>query len=175
VLRAFIGSIKLTSGEYSIRLYIEPEKGTADSGDVELDIPDLFVVIGEAAKNCETSVALLIDELQYFHEKELGALIMALASSVVVTRLDQNFFRVRFDRLKPGEKKLLQAIAELGEGPYRKSEVAETMGLKVTSLSPRRASLIQKGMIYSPEYGEIAFTVPMFDDFMRRAMPNLDR
>ncbi len=78
VLRAFIGSIKLSCGEYSIGLDIEPEKGTADSGDMELDLPDLFVVIGEAAKNCGTAIASLIDELQYFDEKELGALIMAM-------------------------------------------------------------------------------------------------
>ena len=78
VLRAFIGAIKVSVGDYSFGLDIEPEKGTADSGDMELDLPDLFTVIGEAAKNCGTSVALLIDELQYFDEKELGALIMAI-------------------------------------------------------------------------------------------------
>ncbi len=85
---------------------------------------------------------------------------MQKASTVVGPRLDQNFSRVRYDRLKPGEKKLVRAMAELGEGPYRMGDVAETIGLKVTSLGPRRASLIKKGMIYSPNYGEIAFTVP---------------
>ncbi len=279
VLRAFIGAIKVSVGDFSFGLDIEPEKGTADSGDLELDLPDLFVVIGEAAKNCGTSVAILIDELQYFDEKELGALIMAMhklqqkqlpfvllgaglpilprlagdsksyaerlfnfpqigalnvvdaakalqqpaaesgvtfldealeevyrltqgypyfiqewgyqcwntavstpididvaqqASSIVLPRLDQNFFRVRFDRLKPGEKKMLRFMAELGPGPYRMGDLSEIMKTKVTSLGPRRASLIQKGMIYSPAYGEVDFTVPMFDSFMRRAMPETD-
>ncbi len=277
VLRAFIGAVKVSVGDYSFGLDIEPEKGTADSGDMELDLPDLFTVIGEAAKNCGTSVALLIDELQYFDEKELGALIMAIhklqqkqlpfvllgagspilprlagdsksyaeqlfnfpqigalnpldaakalqqpaeltsvafstealdevyrltkgfpyfiqewgyqclntattnpidlevvriASSIVLPRLDQNFFRVRFDRLKPGEKKMLRFMAELGPGPYRMGDLAERMKTKVTSLGPRRSSLIQKGMIYSPAYGEVDFTVPMFDTFMLRAMPD---
>lgn len=279
VLRAFIGAIKVSVGDYSFGLDIEPEKGTADSGDMELDLPDLFIVIGEAAKNSGASVALLIDELQYFNEKELGALIMAMhklqqkqlpfvllgaglpilprlagqsksyaerlfnfpqigalnsvdaakalqqpaeqsgvtftiealdevyrltkgypyfiqewgyqcwntadanpieinvvqhASSIVLPRLDQNFFRVRFDRLKPGEKKMLRFLAELGPGPYRMGDLSERMKTKVTSLGPRRASLIKKGMIYSPAYGEVDFTVPMFDSFMLRAMPETD-
>ena len=96
------------------------------------------------------------------------------ASSIVLPRLDQNFFRVRFDRLKPGEKKMLRFLAELGPGPYRMGDLSERMKTKVTSLGPRRASLIKKGMIYSPAYGEVDFTVPMFDSFMLRAMPETD-
>jgi len=90
---------------------------------------------------------------------------------VTVDRLDQNFFRVRFDRLSNGEKALLRAMAELGSGPYKLGDVAEMMGLKPNSLSPRRAKLINKGMVYSPEHGEIDFTVPLFDAFMRRSVP----
>ena len=63
-------------------------------------------------------------------------------------------------------------MAELGPGPYRMEDLAERMKTKVTSLGPRRSSLIQKGMIYSPAYGEVDFTVPMFDSFMLRAMPD---
>lgn len=86
--------------------------------------------------------------------------------------LDGNFFRVRFDRLTNGEKDLLRAMAELGVGPYKMGDVAEVMKLQVGSLSPRRAKLINKGMIYSPQHGEVAFTVPLFDDFMRRSIPD---
>jgi hypothetical protein len=87
--------------------------------------------------------------------------------------LDQNFFRVRFDRLTPREKDYLRAMAELGAGPHRTGDIAAVFGAKSTALGPVRANLIAKGMIYSPEYGAMAFTVPLFDAFMRRAIPNL--
>ena len=90
-----------------------------------------------------------------------------------ILRLDENFFRVRFDRLAPGEKTFLRAMAELGEGPYRIGDIAELLGIKVGSLSPRRAKLIHKGMIYSPTHGDLAFTVPLFNKFMRRARPTM--
>ena len=73
----------------------------------------------------------------------------------------------------PGEKTFLRAMAELGEGPYRIGDIAELLGIKVGSLSPRRAKLIHKGMIYSPTHGDLAFTVPLFNKFMRRAIPTM--
>jgi len=88
----------------------------------------------------------------------------------IIRRLDQNFFKVRFDRLTPKEKECLRAMAELGVGPYRLGDVAQILGIKPGRLSPVRASLIGKGMVYSPEHGLLAFTVPLFDEFMRRAM-----
>jgi DNA-binding MarR family transcriptional regulator len=87
--------------------------------------------------------------------------------------LDQNFFRVRFDRLTSAEKAFLRAMAELGAGPYRLADIANVMKSKTTSLSPLRAKLIKKGMIYSPSYGDMAFTVPLFDEFMIRVIPIL--
>ena len=83
----------------------------------------------------------------------------------------QNFFRVRFDRLTPSEKRFLRAMAELGPDAHRTSDIADKLGVKVTSLGPVRAKLIRKGMVYSPAHGDMAFTVPLFDEFMRRAMP----
>lgn len=62
-------------------------------------------------------------------------------------------------------------MAELGAGPYRTGDIAEKLGVKITTLGPVRASLIKKGMVYSPSHGEMAFTVPLFDEFMRRAVP----
>ncbi len=277
VLRSFIGGLKVTVNEITFGLDIDPEKGAADSGDLEIDLPNLFVAIGEAAENRNTAVAVFMDEIQYFGAKELAALIMAMhkvqqqqlpvvllgaglpilpglagesksyaerlfnfpevgalsetdaakalqdpakaigsafepaaleeiyrltkgypyfvqewgyqswnrassspitveivrnATADVIPRLDQNFFRVRFDRLTPSEKNFLRAMAGLGSGPHRTSDIAETLKVRVTSLGPVRAKLIKKGMIYSPAYGEIAFTVPLFDEFMVRAIPN---
>lgn len=92
-----------------------------------------------------------------------------LAARDVQRRLDENFFRVRMDRLTPAEKKYLVAMAELGPGPHRSGDVAAKLKVKVESVAPRRSGLIQKGMVYSPAHGDTAFTVPMFDDFLRRS------
>jgi hypothetical protein len=275
VLKSFISSVKVTFDEVPVGLNLEPEKGTADSGDLELDLPDLLEVVAQAAQARGRSVALLIDEVQYFSEKELSALIMAMhrmqqrqlplvllgaglpilprlagnsksyaerlfnfpiigalgvedaakaielpilsegaaiepsavaaiaaitqgypyfiqewgyvvwnlaedspitltvveqAKAHTLQRLDENFFRVRFDRLANNEKVFLRAMAGLGEGPYRMSDIAEAVGVELKSLSPRRAKLLNKGMIYSPAYGQLAFTVPLFGDFLKRVM-----
>ena len=276
VLRSFLGALKLEFQDFSFGLDIDPEKGSADSGDLEIDLPNLFVAVGEAAEERKSAVAIFIDEIQYFSQKELGALIMAMhkvqqrqlplvllgaglpilpglagesksyaerlfnfpdigalseedsakalrdpakaagvvfeedalaeihrltqgypyflqewgyqswnvaeaspitrsivkvATDKVIPRLDQNFFRVRFDRLTPSEKNFLRAIAHLGPGPQRTSDIADALGVKISSLGPVRAKLIKKGMIYSPAHGDIAFTVPLFDEFMVRAIP----
>jgi hypothetical protein len=86
--------------------------------------------------------------------------------------LDDGFFKVRFDRCTPAEKKYMRALAELGPGPHRSSDVAEVLKMKISSCAPTRSALIRKGMIYSPAYGDTAFTVPLFDDYLRRAMPD---
>ena len=85
-----------------------------------------------------------------------------------IRKLDESFFRVRFDRTTPAERDYMRCLAELGEGPQRSADVATALGRRATSLGPVRDSLIKKGMIYSPEYAQIAFTVPLFDEFMRR-------
>ncbi len=279
VLRSFIGVLKVQVGEVTFGLDIDPEKGSADSGDIEIDLPNLFVAVAEAAEERRSAVALLIDEIQYFNQKELGALIMAMhkvqqrqlplvllgaglpilpglagesksyaerlfsfpnigalseadaakalrepaqaagvvfevpalaevfrltngypyflqewgyqswnlapaspitlpivqdATAKVISRLDQNFFRVRFDRLTPSEKNFLRAIAALGSGSQRTGDIADKLEVKISSLGPVRAKLIKKGMIYSPAHGDMAFTVPLFDEFMIRAIPEFN-
>lgn len=276
VLRSFVGALRLSVDEVSFGLDIDPERGSADSGDLEIDLPSLFMAIGEAAEERKAAAALFIDELQYFTATELGALIMAMhkiqqrqlpifllgaglpilpglagesksyaerlfsfpevgalskndaakalqepaqaagvtfekaalsevyeltkgypyflqewgyqawnhaqkspitrrvvraATEKVISRLDQNFFRVRYERLTPGERKFLRAMAELGPGPHRTGDIADTLAVKLTAVGPVRAKLIRKGMIYSPAYGDMAFTVPLFDEFMRRSAP----
>jgi len=96
------------------------------------------------------------------------------ASATAVAALDESFFRVRFDRLTPVEKRYMRAMAELGEGPHRSGDIADVLGRQVTSLGPTRSQLIDKGMIWSPNHGDTAFTVPLFDEFMRRIMPGDD-
>lgn len=276
VLRSFLGALKVTYKDVTIGLDVDPEQGSADSGDLEIDLPNLLVAVAEAAEERKTAMAVLIDEVQYFSQKELGALIMAMhrvqqrqlplvllgaglpilpglagesksyaerlfsfpevgalsvdeatkaldapaqavgvifapqaleeifrltkgypyflqewgyqswnlaptstiglevvqeATAAVIPRLDQNFFRVRFDRLTPHEKHFLRAMAQLGPDAHRTGDVAQLLGMKVTSLGPVRAKLIKKGMIYSPSHGDLAFTVPLFDEFMIRAIP----
>jgi len=276
VLKSFISGVRISVEGYEIGLDIDPEQGTADSGDLEIDLPNLFMAVAEAADERRTPVAILIDELQYVRPPELSALIMAMhrmqqqqlplvlvgaglptlpglagesksyaerlfsfpdigplsesesnkalrepieqagegidaaalqeifrltrgypyflqewgyqawncteRSPITVTivhettklverRLDENFFRVRFNRLTPREKNYLRAMAELGAGPYRSADIAEALEVKMNSVGPFRSALIKKGMIYSPSHGDMAFTVPLFNEFMKRAIP----
>jgi hypothetical protein len=95
----------------------------------------------------------------------------AVASESALLELDASFFRVRFDRLTPGEKRYMRAMAELGPGPHRSGDIAEMLGKKVTTVAPVRSSLVAKGMLYSRAHGDNAFTVPLFDGFMKRMGP----
>lgn len=96
------------------------------------------------------------------------------ASETAIAALDESFFRVRFDRLTPSEKRYLRAMAGLGPGPHRSGDIANMLDREVTSLGPTRGQLIAKGMVWSPSHGDTAFTVPLFDEFMRRIMPSDD-
>lgn len=274
VLKSFMGAVRLKYGEAELALDIDPEVGSADSGDLEMDLPALFQAVGQAAIDRGQTVVLLIDELQYLNPLEMSALIMALhrinqerlpilmfgaglpqvlalagksksyaerlfdfprvgslseadaaeairkpieaegeriteealtaliaqtqgypfylqewgyqawqaaaaspitradvetATEVSIKRLDESFFRVRFDRLTPREKDYVQAMARLpGSGPYRSGDVADALGLSVRTVGPVRNNLIEKGMVYAPAYGDTAFTVPLFELFLQR-------
>lgn len=275
VLKSFMLKVR-PDGGVEFGLDIDPERGTADSGDLEADLSQLFIALGEAAQDRSTAVAVIIDEMQYLQEEELGSLIMAVhkitqkslpviligaglpqlrgkagnaksyaerlfdypevgplsdddakralqepvriqgvvfsddalgeilrvtekypyfiqewgyqswltakispitadvvkcATREAIKRLDQNFFRVRFDRLTPKEKEYLRAMAELGSGAHRSGDIAERLEQEVQSVAPVRNLLIKKGMIYSPAHGDTEFTVPLFVDFMKRIMP----
>lgn len=95
------------------------------------------------------------------------------ATDLATLELDASFFRVRFDRLTPAEKKYIRAMAELGEGPHRSGDIAHLLNRDVQAVAPIRANLISKGMIYSPSHGDNSFTVPLFDEYMKRVMPEL--
>lgn len=275
VLRAFAGAFRVKVGD--IEFSVEAEAGTADSGDIESDLPELLLAVTAAAGAADKALALFIDEIQYLRPADLGALIVtahrlaqknlpfvlfgaglpqlaglvgevksyaerlfdfanvgpleavaarnaieapirkegarieAAALAVVLdhakgypyflqewgsqtwnvaaespireadahaaTRhalaaLDGGFFRVRLDRLTPREREYMRAMAELGAGPHRSGEIADMLGIAVTAAGPLRAALLRKGMIFSPQHGDTAFTVPLFHDFMRRSMPD---
>ena len=277
VLKSFIGGLRVKINEIEFGLDIDAEKGAADSGDLEADLAEVFIALGEAAQDRHTAIAIIIDELQYLSEEELSSLIMAVhkvsqkslplvvigaglpqlvgkagrsksyaerlfdypvvgplekedakkalqepalsegvsftndaldeiarvtegypyflqewgyqawniaekspieldvikrATKASITRLDQSFFRVRLDRLTPREKDYLRALAELGADPQRSGDIAEKLGVEVNRVAPLRNGLIKKGMIYSPAHGDTAFTVPLFEAFMKRTMPN---
>ena len=280
-LRALAGfaKLKVKYNDLEVGLDFEPEPGLADNGDLESDLQDLLVAVGEAARAADSTFILFIDELQYVPEDQLAHLISALhktaqlslpvtlvgaglpqltgqmgkaksyaerlfdfpfvgaltpeqardalaipaaaegvdfepaaidyivsetqgypyflqewgkhawdiatnspitladcreATISAVAALDASFFRVRFDRLTPLEKRYLRAMAQLGPGPHRSGDIAETLGRTSQSLAPTRAKLIEKGMVWSPSHGDTAFTVPLFEQFMQRIMPDLE-
>jgi len=93
------------------------------------------------------------------------------ANNNAISVLDEGFFKVRFDRCTPSERKYMRALAELGSGIQRSGDIAQLLKVKTASVAPTRSSLIKKGMIYSPSHGDTAFTVPLFDQYMKRAIP----
>ena len=274
ILKGFIGSLKVKLA--GIEIGVKAEQGTADSGDIESDLPELIAAIGKAAKAAGRPIAIFMDELQYLKGKEFSALIMAIhkvnqkvypvtligaglpqilaiagnsksyaerlfefpqvgalgtkdarqaivipieqegeqinldavdeivsltkgypyflqqwayetwnhveaspitkqdvidVSDLVLKELDQSFFKVRLDRCTKTEQKYMRALAELGAGAHKSSDIAALLGVKPASVSPTRSNLIKKGMIYSPIHGDTEFTVPLFDAYMKRAIP----
>ena len=275
-LRNFVGTLSVNVGEFGISA--EPLLGYADSGNLEADLTELLVLVGEAAQEQQKAVAIFIDEIQYFEKEEFGALIMAFhriqqrnlpmvlvgaglpilpalagelksyaerlfsfpnvgtltredavkalvvpvqkeseeitgeaaevifkktsgypyfiqewgsrvwimtpegekissdivekATESVIARLDESFFRVRYDRLTSGEKIFLRYMAEIYRGePLKMEPLAKAMNKKPGTLSQVKRLLEKKGVIYAPRYGVFDFTVPLFDIFMRRVMP----
>lgn len=81
-------------------------------------------------------------------------------------KLDTGFFVARWQRATKAERRFLHAMAQDGEGPSGTGDIAARMGKKPTTLGPARATLIDKGLIYSPEYGHVAFTVPGMTSFI---------
>ena len=179
-LRGRMGNAK----SYAERLFDFPEIGplTDDAARQAIRKPldDEGVEISEAALS---QILLVTQGHAYFVQQwashtwraaktsPIGVDAVTQAGVTAIAALDESFFRVRFDRPTPKEKKYLRAMAELGEGPHRSGDIAECYGAKVSALSPLRSSLITKGMVWSPSHGDTAFTAPMFDTFMKRIMP----
>ncbi|WP_285042237.1 ATP-binding protein [Plantibacter sp. LMC-P-059a] len=277
VLSAFALSVT-ADGTLAVGWDVPAAEGLADHGDLGMDLTDVFVALGEAAKEQGRGVALLIDEVQFLRTTQLEALIQAVHKTVqrklpitfvgaglpqiaelagdaksyaerlfkfptigslagedarkaitepaagegvqfesdavdlaieitkgypyfiqelgyqvwgiatdgVITaadvemareayesKLDSSFFRVRLDRSTPLQTAYMRAMAELGPEPQKASDVAQVMKRESTQLGPTRAELIDMGLLYTPEHGYAAFTVPDFDKFMLRAVPEL--
>lgn len=179
-LRGRMGEAK----SYAERLFDFPEIGPLNPQDASDAI--VLPIRNEGADIQENAVRVILDRTQgypYFlqewgkhawdtsAESPIRELDVLTASDEAVAALDESFFRVRFDRLTPTEKKYLRAMAELGPGPHRSGDIAEQLQRRVNSLGPTRAGLIAKGMIWSPTHGDTAFTVPLFDEFLKRIMP----
>lgn len=170
---------------YAERLFRYPPVDKLDDGAAEAAIRK--PIEDEGADIQPTAVSLICERTQgypYFLQ-EWGYHSWDTAPSSPITvddveaasidaanRLDEDFFRVRFDRLTDREKDYMRAMAELGPGPHRSGDIAGELKIELRSAAPLRDSLIKKGMIYSEKHGRNGFTVPMFDDFMRRAMPD---
>ncbi len=97
---------------------------------------------------------------------------VATAEARTIESLDKSFFRVRYDRLTQSEKEYLRAMAHLGAGPHKSGDVAKVLGKKTTQTDTVRSKVIAKGMAFAGQYGEVHFSVPLFDEFMRRELPN---
>jgi hypothetical protein len=167
---------------YSERLFDFPEIGSLSDGDAKLVLAAPAKVLGVDFTDAALERLLEYTQGYPYFLQEWGSRVwnaapdspiglddVTLAAKEVQRRLDESFFRVRMDRLTPAEKHYLVAMAELGPGPHRSGDIAAQLGVKVESVAPRRSGLIKKGMLYSPAYGDTAFTVPMFDDFLRRS------
>ena len=92
---------------------------------------------------------------------------------VFLDKLDKGFFKIRYDRCTKKEHDFLFAMVRCGSLPCTISNVAKILGKRVSSISPTRAQLISKGIIYSTGHGEIDFTVPQFDRYLKRINPDL--
>ena len=167
---------------YADRLFDFPEIGSLDPDDARAALAGPASDHGVAFQRGALDALLEHTQGYPYFLQEWGYHVWNAAPGSPITRedvlsaapdvqrqLDENFFRVRMDRLTPAERDYLTAMADLGPGPHRSGDVAAQLGVKVESVAPRRSILIRKGMLYSPGHGDTAFTVPMFDDFLRRS------
>jgi hypothetical protein len=172
---------------YAERLFDFPEVGPLDDDDARRAIAK--PIQDEQAAIEDAALQRIVTETQgypYFlqewgkhawevaNKSPITVADVKAGSRLALAALDASFFRVRFDRLSPLERRYLRAMADLGPGPHRSGDIADRLGRKVTMLAATREKLIEKGMIWSPAHGDTAFTVPLFDQFMKRSMPGND-
>jgi hypothetical protein len=182
-LRGRMGRAK----SYAERLFDFPEIGPLEPADARAAI--VRPALARSVVFDEPAVARIVEHTKgypYFLQEwgkhawdaarasPINASDVERASQSAIAALDESFFRVRFDRLTPAERRYLRAMAQLGPGPHRSGDIAQMLERKVTALGPTRNQLIAKGMVWSPSHGDTAFTVPLFDEFMRRIMPGDD-
>lgn len=171
---------------YAERLFQFPKIDSFDSADARDALAEPAAAEGVAFTPDAVDLALEITKGYPYFLQELGYQVWEIAESSPITRsdvemakegyeakLDSSFFRVRLDRSTPLQTAYMRAMAELGPEPQKASDVARIMGRESTQLGPTRAELIDMGLLYTPEHGYAAFTVPDFDRFILRAVPTL--
>ncbi|HEX3484069.1 MAG TPA: ATP-binding protein [Micropepsaceae bacterium] len=175
------------SKSYAERLFRYPRIGALDETDAMTAISNPAKGEGISIEDSAIQEILSVTKRYPYFLQQWGYESWNLAQGETITQadvraatpraikaLDESFFRVRFERCTPGEKRYMRALAEFGDGQHRSGDVADKLGVKVNSVAPTRSNLIKKGMIYSPSHGDTAFTVPLFHEYMKRAMPGID-
>ena len=159
---------------YAERLFDFPVIGS-------LSEDDAAIALSRPAKDegitwAADALAEVVDVTQgypYFLQK-FGKETWDVAPGPDLIELDTGFFRARLDRTTDGERTYLRAMAGLGPGPHGSGVIAEALGKTTTQVGPVRDSLLKRGLVYSPRWGRLAFTVPMFDEFVMRDLGPLD-
>lgn len=172
---------------YAERLFKFPAIGNLNEDDARAALTEPADDEGITYTDGALSEAVAITEGYPYFLQELGYAVWTIATAPTVTladvndaipgylaKLDESFFRVRIDRCTELERAYLRAMAELGPQPQKAADVARQMGRTSNNLGPTRAKLINMGLLYTPEHGYAAFTVPQFDDFLVRTIPTLE-
>lgn len=172
---------------YAERLFKFPKIGSLQGDDARGALTEPALAEGAVYDPDAVDLAIDITRGYPYFIQELGYQVWSVARANRIHRddieiareayeakLDSSFFRVRLDRSTPLQTAYMRAMAQLGPDAQKASEVARIMGRDSTQLGPTRAELIEMGLLYTPEHGYAAFTVPDFDKFMLRAVPTLD-
>ncbi len=171
---------------YAERLFKFPALGNLSSGDAKAALTRPAAEEGISFSDEALDEAVAITGGYPYFVQELGYAVWTVAEGPMVSgedvrttvpgyeaKLDESFFRVRLDRATELQRAYLRAMAQLGPEPHKASDVADVMGRTSQNLAPTRAELINMGLLYTPEHGYAAFTVPHFDRFLLRAIPDL--
>lgn len=171
---------------YAERLFKFPKIGDLSDSDARRALADPAAEEGAAYTEGALDLAVEVTGGYPYFLQEVGYAVWGVADGPTITRddvtaalpvytskLDSSFFRVRLDRATDLQRVYLRAMADLGPEPQKAADVAERMGRTSPQVAPTRAELIAMGLLYTPEHGYAAFTVPHFDKFMIRAVPDL--
>ena len=171
---------------YAERLFKFPDIGVLSEEDARAALSKPAAEEGVAFDDAALQLAGEVTGRYPYFLQELGYAVWPLASNNRITRtdveharlvyedkLDGSFFRVRLDRATELEQAYLRAMAELGPEPQLASAVARLLNRTSEQCGPTRSGLIEKGLLYTPNHGYAAFTVPHFDQFTRRSVPTL--
>ncbi|QTG81756.1 ATP-binding protein [Arthrobacter crystallopoietes] len=172
---------------YAERLFKFPRIGSLEEEDAARALAEPALAEGARFEQDALERAFKLTEGYPYFIQELGYQVWMVANDQVITlgdvedakdayeaKLDESFFRVRLDRATQLQIAYMRAMAELGPESQKAADVAAVMGRESTQLAPTRSELIAMGLLYTPSHGYAGFTVPHFDRFMLRAVPELE-